>query len=79
MKRASSLASRVLRLVSLAGAMLLSQQALAVGTDAGTTVANQAQVDYDVGGVGQTFILSDPARGQTASFVSQFEPLRVSE
>lgn len=40
--------------------LLLAQQALAVGTAANTTITNQAQVDYQVGGVDQEFILSDP-------------------
>lgn len=61
MKRITRRAGRLCRLVSFAGVLLLSQHALAAGTDAGTTVANQAQVDYDVGGAPQTFILSDPS------------------
>lgn len=41
-------------------AVLLTQQALAVGTDAGTTVSNQATVDYEVNGQVQTAIESSP-------------------
>ena len=51
---------RILRPCMVAIVLLFTQHALAVGTDAGVTIANQAQVDYDVGGIGQTFILSDP-------------------
>ena len=61
MKRVTLTVGRFVRLVSMAGVLLMSQQVFAAGTDAGTTVANQAQVDYDVGGSAQTFILSDPA------------------
>lgn len=50
----------LVRLGVTAAALLLSQQALALGTDAGTTVSNQALVAYSVGGVGQTPIDSDP-------------------
>ena len=42
----------------MAGMLLLSQQALALGTDAGVVVSNQASVDYDVNGQDQTDILS---------------------
>ena len=42
-------------------ALLLSQQALALGTDAGTTVSNQASVAYEVSGQAQTPIDSSPA------------------
>lgn len=51
---------RILRPCMMAIVLLFTQHALAAGTDAGVTIANQAQVDYDVGGIGQTFILSDP-------------------
>jgi len=44
----------------MASALLLGQQALALGTDAGTSVSNQATVAYDVGGNVQTPIPSDP-------------------
>lgn len=53
-------ASLFARLGVIAAAMLLSQQALAVGTDAGVTIQNQASVAYDVGGVGQLPIPSSP-------------------
>ena len=46
-------------------ALLLGQQALAAGTDAGTTVSNQATVSYDVGTEAQTPIESDPAGNST--------------
>ncbi len=42
-------------------AMLVGQQAMALGTDAGTAVDNQALVSYTVGTVAQTPIDSDPA------------------
>jgi uncharacterized repeat protein (TIGR01451 family) len=61
MKSQVSGIGRILRLSMMAIVLLFSQHAFAVGTDAGITIANQAQVDYDVGGIGQTFILSDPA------------------
>ena len=41
------------RLGLLAGASLLTQQALAAGTDAGVSVSNTALVDYQVGGAPQ--------------------------
>ena len=44
----------------MASALLLGQQALALGTDAGTEVSNWATVAYDVGGNVQTPIPSDP-------------------
>ncbi|HSD70204.1 MAG TPA: hypothetical protein VLB07_11665, partial [Woeseiaceae bacterium] len=49
------------RLAASATVVLVSSHAFAAGTDAGTTISNQAQVDYAVGGNAQTFILSDPA------------------
>ncbi|MDH4046699.1 MAG: hypothetical protein OEW68_00485 [Gammaproteobacteria bacterium] len=61
MKRYITRISWVTRLIASAVVVLFSQHALAVGTDAGTTISNQAQVDYNVGGNPQTFILSDPA------------------
>ncbi len=61
MKRLTHMASWFARLVASATVVLLSQHAFAAGTDAGTTISNQAQVDYAVGGNAQTFILSDPA------------------
>ena len=48
------------RLGITATALLIGQQALALGTDAGTQVSNQATVSYSVGGLGQTPIESDP-------------------
>ena len=53
------------RLGAIAAAMLLTQQALALGTDAGTTVSNQASVSYSVGGNPQTAIESDPSGNST--------------
>jgi len=44
----------------VASALLLGQQALALGTDAGTEVSNWATVAYDVGGNVQTPIPSAP-------------------
>lgn len=49
-----------IRLGMIATALLLSQQVLALGTDAGTSVANQATVAYDVNSQVQTPIESDP-------------------
>jgi len=51
----------ITRLSILASALLLGQQALALGTDAGTTVSNTASVAYDVGLISQTAIESSPA------------------
>lgn len=53
------------RLSITAGALLLGQQALALGTDAGIAVSNQATVAYSVGTVAQTPIESDPAGNST--------------
>jgi uncharacterized repeat protein (TIGR01451 family) len=61
MKRLTRMTSWLARLAASATVVLLSQHAFAAGTDAGTTISNQAQVDYAVGGAAQTFILSDPA------------------
>lgn len=61
MKRLSRMTNWLARLVASATVVLLSQHAFAAGTTAGTTISNQAQVDYSVGGTAQTFILSDPA------------------
>lgn len=55
----------LVRLGVAAAAILLSQHALAVGTDAGVTVSNQASVAYSVSGTGQTPIESDPAGNST--------------
>ncbi len=65
MKVLRSMTSRLVWLAMTAGPLLLSQQALAVGTDAGVTIANQAQVDYDVATVAQELILSDPLGNST--------------
>ncbi|MEM7432361.1 MAG: hypothetical protein AAF351_10580 [Pseudomonadota bacterium] len=46
-------------------ALLVGQQAMALGTDAGTSVDNQALVSYTVGTVAQTPIDSDPAGNST--------------
>ena len=53
MKRVTTSFGRMKRLGSIALVLLFSQQAIAVGTDAGVSIANQAQVDYDVGGNAQ--------------------------
>jgi len=55
------------RLAGLVVSLLFvfGQQALAAGTPAGTVVTNQAQVDYQVGGVVQEFILSSPGGNST--------------
>ena len=55
-----------LRLGAMIVALLVGQQAMAVGTRAGTTITNVATVDYEVGGVNQADISSDPL---TAQFV----------
>ena len=65
MKTEVNRASLFLRLGITAAAMLLGQQALALGTDAGTTVANQATVAYSVNSAAQTPIESDPAGNST--------------
>lgn len=65
MKTVVNRTSLFLRLGIAAAAMLLGQQALALGTDAGTTVANQATVAYSVNSEAQTPIESDPAGNST--------------
>lgn len=60
MKRTTTAISWFARLITSVIVVLVSQHALAAGTTAGTTISNQAQVDYSVGGNAQTFILSDP-------------------
>jgi len=55
-----------LRLGAMIVALLVGQQAMAVGTRAGTTITNVATVDYEVAGVNQADISSDPL---TAQFV----------
>ena len=61
MKTVSRSLSLIARLSIMAATLLLGQQALALGTDAGTLVSNQATVAYEVGGNLQTPIPSDPA------------------
>lgn len=63
MKLVSSNTGLALRLGVLVTAMLFGQQALAVGTRAGTDVDNTVLVDYQVGGVDQTQL------NATANFV----------
>jgi len=58
MKTATKSTGLIIRLGLSAIVLLLGQQALAAGTAAGTTVYNQASVDYDVNGTDQTDILS---------------------
>jgi hypothetical protein len=65
MKIVANSARLLARLGITAAVLLLSQQALAVGTDAGTPVSNQAFVAYDVGTEPQTPIESDPAGNST--------------
>ena len=45
----------------MAAVLLLSQQSMAQGTDAGVVISNQASVDYDVNGQDQADILSTDA------------------
>ncbi|MDH3615915.1 MAG: isopeptide-forming domain-containing fimbrial protein [Gammaproteobacteria bacterium] len=54
----------VFRLGVMMAALLLGQQAMAVGTEAGTTINNTANVDYEVAGVPQ-----DDIDSNTVSFV----------
>ena len=49
------------RLGTMAAVLLLGQQALAVGTDAGTDVTNVASVTYSVNGQGQAAVPSNSA------------------
>ena len=65
MKTLARCTSLLTRLGLTAAAVLLSQQAMAVGTDAGTTVSNLATVVYEVNGNLQTGIESDPAGNST--------------
>lgn len=60
MKTVKSKFGLLFRLGMTATALLIGQQALALGTDAGTQVSNQATVSYSVGGAAQTPIDSDP-------------------
>lgn len=59
MKLVSSKTGLVFRLGVLATAVLMSQQALAVGTRAGTDITNTALVDYEVNGVAQDQLSAD--------------------
>jgi len=61
MKTVTSKFSLRLRLGVLATALLFGQQALAVGTDAGTTVTNTVSVTYSVNGQGQAAVPSNQA------------------
>ncbi|MGA8205548.1 MAG: hypothetical protein WB812_13580 [Woeseiaceae bacterium] len=65
MKNAVKGAGLIVRLGISAAAVLFAQQVLAAGTDAGTSVQNQATVAYDVNGNSQTPIESDPAGNST--------------
>jgi len=70
MKRETNRLSRLVRLGSITLALLFSQQAFSAGTAAGVSVANQAQVDYDVAGNVQEPILSDPGGNSTPGLAS---------
>lgn len=70
MKGLTTSLGRCVRLGSMALVLLFSQQAFAAGTAAGVTIANQAQVDYDVGGNAQELILSDPNGNSTPGLAS---------
>ena len=61
MKTVLRMPGLVTRLGLVAMALLFGQQALAVGTDAGTDVTNIASVSYSVNGTGQTAIPSNSA------------------
>lgn len=54
-----------LRFGAVAALLLISQQSMAAGTAAGSTIANQARIDYDVGTIPQEFILSAPTGNST--------------
>ena len=58
MKLFNERVSLALRLGALVAALLLGQQAMAEGTRAGTDIDNTVDVNYEVGGIGQT-TLSD--------------------
>lgn len=58
MKLVNGKTSLALRLGALVAALLLGQQAMAAGTRAGTDIDNTVNVNYEVGGIGQT-ALSD--------------------
>ncbi len=63
MKLVDGKISLTLRLAAVATALLFGQQAMAIGTAAGTQVDNTVSVDYDVSGVDQTDLTA------TVSFV----------
>ena len=50
----------VVRFGTLVVALLLGQQAMALGVAADTDIVNVATIDYDVGGIGQDPISTDP-------------------
>jgi uncharacterized repeat protein (TIGR01451 family) len=60
MKTVLRMPGLLVRLGTMAAFLLLGQQALAVGTDAGVSVDNRATVTYSVGGSPQTGIESSP-------------------
>ncbi len=68
MKTVMSKLGLLFRLGVTATALLFGQHALALGTDAGTPVSNQATVAYSVGGAAQTPIESDPLGNSTPGF-----------
>jgi len=64
-------------------ALLLTPSAWALGTASGTSISNQATIDYNVGGVNQTAILSDgdgatPGAQATTFLVDDMVDLTVS-
>ena len=61
MKTVSNKLGLLARLGMTAAAVLLSQQAMAAGTTAGTNVTNSASVTYDVGGITQNAVGSNNA------------------
>ncbi len=58
MKRKFENISLIPRLLAISGVLLFGQQAMAIGTAAGTAVDNTVSVDYDVNGVDQTDLTS---------------------
>ena len=61
MKLVNGKTSLMLRLGITATALLIGQQAMALGTDPGIVVTNTANVDYEVGGIGQPTEVSNAA------------------
>jgi hypothetical protein len=61
MKIVNRKTSLILRLGITATALLIGQQAMALGTNPGTDVTNTASVDYEVGGIGQPTEVSNAA------------------